>query len=182
MQVKPTASHHWGRVAVALSVFGAAVFYLWQPVSDYFLTGNFEPNLSIQVETESFALDTKVTLLAVHVKTINRGNVPVELLGSKGKGEIQLEIRRLDTLPTGSWVEPEKLPLVAQKDVLAKHSGSYVLEAAGVFDEVESIALQNGLYWIKATLVYPEGDYIDHVAVVSLENADKDIKRTARGQ
>lgn len=169
MQTNSLKTQHWGRVAVAISVVGAAIFYLWQPVSDYFLTGNFEPNLSIQIETEAFVLDAKQTLLAVHVKTINRGNVPVELLGAKGKGEIQLEIRKLDSLPSGSWVEAEKLPLVAQKDVLAKHSGSYVLEAAGVFDEVESISLPNGLYWIKATLIYPDGDYIDHAAVVKLE-------------
>lgn len=172
MQIKATPSHHWGRLAVALSVLGAAVFYLWQPVSDYFLTGNFEPNLSVHVETETFPVGAKESLLVVHVKASNRGNVPVELLGSKDKGELGLEIRRLEAMPTGAWVEPANLPLVASQNVLAKHRGTYVLEPNAMFDEVESISLPHGLYWIKATLVYPDGDYIDHVAVVSLENPD----------
>lgn len=153
-------------------MLGAIAFYLWQPVSEYFLTGSFEPNLSVHVETETFPLDAKESLLVIHVKIGNRGNVPVELLGTKGKGEISLEVRKLEGAPIGAWVEPGKLPLVASQNALAKHSGSYVLEPNSIFDEVETIPLPNGLYWIKATLGYPDGDYIDHVAVVKLENPD----------
>jgi len=174
--IKNTSNHHWGRFAVVLSVLGAVVFYLWQPVSDYFLTGNFDQNLAILVETENLPINSRESLLVIHTKVLNKGNVPVELLGSKGKGELVVEVRKLDQLKTGSWSDTETLQLIASKNLLERHKGTYVLEPNGIFDEVETIPLSNGMYWIKSTLIYPDGDYIDHVAVVKMESEKRNDK------
>ena len=48
------ASH---KLMVALPVLGMAVIYLWQPISDYFLTGSFNENVVLQIETETNKID-----------------------------------------------------------------------------------------------------------------------------
>jgi hypothetical protein len=33
-------------IALALPVLGAGIFYLWQPIADYFVTGAYDETLS----------------------------------------------------------------------------------------------------------------------------------------
>jgi hypothetical protein len=43
-------SHTGGWVAAVLSAFGAAIFLLWQPVTDYFVTKIYDDNLVRKLE------------------------------------------------------------------------------------------------------------------------------------
>ena len=73
-----------GWLAIALPAIGAAIFYLWQPITDFFVTGAYDENVIIQLDTESVKTDGTSELLVIHVKASNRGNVPVTIKSDGG--------------------------------------------------------------------------------------------------
>ena len=103
-------------MAAALSAGGAFVFFLWQPISDYFVTGTYDDNIVLQVDADSMRLDEQDKLLVVRLRVSNRGSVPVRL-HSKGKGALHVEIRHIANADTAEWVIPHTYPVVVQKPV-----------------------------------------------------------------
>ena len=91
----------------------------------------------------------------------------------KDEGELQLEIRRIDQTTNGNFVDPEKQPLITEKHLLDKYTNSYVIAPNAYQDEVESIPLPPGNYWIKATLVFDGGDYVEQVSIVRVGDDTK---------
>jgi hypothetical protein len=156
-----------GWLALALPVIGAGIFYLWQPITDYFVTGAFDENVVLLIDTETVKSDTKNHLLVVHVKASNRGNVPVTIKTDGGVGQIALQIRRIENPLEAKWLDPEKLPLVAEKNSLRNHNGVYVIAPNAFYEEVEAIPLPSATYWIKGSIIFENGEYIDQSAVVN---------------
>jgi hypothetical protein len=62
-------------LALVVPVLGLAIFYLWQPVTDYFVTGAFDENVVLQIDAETVKSDSKNPLLVIHLKASNTGNV-----------------------------------------------------------------------------------------------------------
>jgi len=156
-----------GWLALVVPVIGAGIFYLWQPITDYFVTGAFDENVVLLIDTETVKSDTKNPLLVIHVKASNRGNVPVTIKTDGGIGQIAVQVRRIENPGEAKWVEPEKLPLIAETNSLRRHNGGYVISPNSFFEEIEGIALPTGTYWIKGSIVFENGEYIDQTAIVS---------------
>jgi len=154
-------------IALVVPVAGAAIFYLWQPVTDYFVTGAFDENVVLLIDAETVKSDTKNPLLVIHIKASNRGNVPVTIKSDGGVGQIALQIRRIENLTEAKWIEPEKLALVAETNALKKHNGGYVIAPNAFYEEVEALALPSGTYWIKGSIIFENGEYVDQTAIFS---------------
>lgn len=154
-------------MALILPALGAGIFYLWQPVTDYFVTGTFDENVVLLVDAETVKTDTKNPLLVIHLKASNRGNVPVTIKSDGGIGQIALQVRRIERPEEAKWLEPEKLPMVAETNSLRHHNGGYVIAPNAFYEEVEAIALPSGNYWIKGSIIFENGEYIDQAAIVS---------------
>ena len=152
-------------IALFVPVAGAAIFYLWQPVTDYFVTGAFDENVVLLIDAETVKSDTKNPLLVIHIKASNRGNVPVTIKSDGGVGQIALQIRRIENLTEAKWIEPEKLALVAETNALKKHNGGYVIAPNAFYEEVEALTLPSGTYWIKGSIIFENGEYVDQTAI-----------------
>jgi len=161
------ASH---KIILALPVVGMALIYMWQPISDYFLTGSYDENIVLQIETETNKIDDEHQLLVLHVKPVNRGSVPVEITSNNKKGSLNVEIRKIETTEKNNWVLNEHLPVVNKIDALRNYKNGYLIEPNAYYDEVEAISLEKGLYWIKAVLTFDNGDFIDQSSVVRISN------------
>ena len=149
-----------------MPVIGAGIFYLWQPITDYFVTGTFDENVVLFLETETVKSDGKNPLLVIHVKASNRGNVPATIKTDGGVGEITLEIRRIQNPEEGKWIDPLKLPLTAEINTIRNHEGGYVIAPNAFYEEVEGISLPPGTYWIKAAIIFENDEYIDQTAII----------------
>jgi len=145
------ASH---KIMLAMPVIGMAMIYMWQPISDYFLTGSYDANVILQIETEANKIDADNQLLVIHVKPINRGSVPVEITSNNKKGSLIVEIRKIENTTNNKWVLDENLPLVNTIDAIRNYKNGYMIEPNAYYDEVEAISLANGLYWIKVRTTY----------------------------
>lgn len=156
-----------GLIALIASVFGAGVVYLWQPITDLFITGAYDSNVIIQIDSESIKGDTNNPLLVVRVRAVNKGNVPATLKDEAGHGDLVVEVRAIEDSTAGEWLDPSKLRSVAKKSLLTEHTGGYVIAPNAFYEEVGTIPLKAGTYWIRSTLTFPEGDYIDQVHVTS---------------
>ena len=156
-----------GWLALVLPVIGAGIFYLWQPITDYFVTGVFDENVVLLIDTETVKSDTKNPLLVIHIKASNRGNVPVTIKSDGGVGQIAIQVRRIESPAEAKWIEPEKLALVAETNALRKHNGGYVIAPNAFYEEVEGIALTAGTYWIRGSIIFENGEYIDQTAIVN---------------
>lgn len=77
-----------GWMAFLVPALGAAIFYLWQPITDLFVTGAYDENVVLQLDTESVKTDGKNSLLVIHIKATNRGNVPVTIKSEGGRGHL----------------------------------------------------------------------------------------------
>lgn len=156
-----------GFIAVAASVFGAGVVYLWQPITDMFVTGAYDPIVILQVDSESIKGDSSAPFLVIRVRAVNKGNVPATLKDEDGRGELNVEVRAIEGSAPGEWLDPTKLRSVAKKNLLASHSGGYVVAPNSYYEEVGTLPLKPGTYWIKSTLTFPDGDYVDQVHVTA---------------
>ena len=154
-----------GLIALIASIAGAGVIYLWQPITDLFVTGAYDPNVIIQVDSDSVKGDGNTPLLVVRVRAVNKGNVPATLKDEAGKGELVVEVRAIEDTAPGERLEPSKLRSVAKKNLLVDHAGGYVVAPNSYYEEVGTIPLKPGTYWIRSTLTFPEGDYVDQVHV-----------------
>ena len=156
-----------GWLALVVPVIGAGIFYLWQPITDYFVTGVFDENVVLLIDAETVKSDTKNPLMVIHVKASNRGNVPATIKSDGGIGQIALQVRRIEKPDEAKWVEPERLPIIAETNSLRRHNGGYVIAPNAFCEEIEGIALPAGTYWIKGSIIFENGEYIDQIAIVN---------------
>ncbi len=161
------ASH---KLMVAFPVLGMAVIYLWQPITELFLTGSYDDNVIVQLETETIKVNEHSQLLVLHVKPVNRGSVPVTITGDGKKGKFTVEVKRIDKTPDSQWIERDKLTLVNKTDILRHHKDGYTIEPNAYYDEVEAITLPTGIYWVNAKVTFDDGDYVDQSVAVKLAN------------
>lgn len=157
--------NHWKRIALIASLLGAGVIYLWQPITELFFTGAYEENVIVSIDAESLRDQGNDPLLVVRVRISNRGAVPAWVKDETGKGDLALEVSGIAGT-TGKWVDSDALKVIAQTSLLNKHKGGYVVAPNSFFEEVESIPLPKGNYLLKATLRFPDGDYLDQRAVI----------------
>ena len=161
------ASH---KLMLALPILAAAVIYLWTPISELYFMGTLHENVIVQLESEVIKVDEKRQLLVLHIKPVNKGSVPVAIIGDGKKGKITIEVKQIDKTQNEQWVESDQLRLVNKIDILRHHAEGYTIEPNSYYDEVEAITLPLGTYWIKAIVTFDDGDYVDQSLVVKLSN------------
>ena len=156
------------KLVVAMTIIGGLVYTLYEPITKVFYEGYFHPNIVLDLQVESFNIDKGRNLLVVHVLPNNKGNVPYVI---KDKNVFTLEVRRLKDVETNKWVDYDKQELITKTDLLRNiitdKGDTYTIETNGVYDEVESIPLANGIYYVNAILNY-DGAYVNQSAVVKL--------------
>jgi len=160
------------RLLVVLSFLGLGLFYLWTPISELFLTDNFVETMSLHLEGEQHHIDKDRQLLVIHVKSINKGTVPITI-GKDKKNTFTLEIRKIENPSTPSWLNYDKMEKVNQLDLLKNLKDGYVIESNNFYDDVEGIPLSNGFYWVKTKLTFENGDFLDDSVVVNLTDDEE---------
>jgi len=151
------------KLVVMLTVIGGIVFTLWDPLTNLFYTGYFHNNVTLEMKAQSFTLSQNKELLVLHVLPTNKGNVPISI---KDKNSFILEIRKIENPEKFAWIEPSKLQLISQIDMLRNlptPSDPFTLEANGAYDTTEAIPLDDGVYWINAILKHSGGVVTDSV-------------------
>jgi hypothetical protein len=156
------------KLVVAMTIIGGLVYTLYEPITKLFFEGYFHPNIILDLQVESFDLDKSRNLLVVHVLPNNKGNVPYVI---KDKNVFTLEVRKLRNLETNKWVDYGKQELITKTDLLRNiitdKGDTYTIETNGVYDEVESIPLANGIYYVNAILNYDDA-YVNQSQIVKL--------------
>ena len=153
------------------SAIGAVLLWGWQPIESLF-TGEFNENLNVQITSETIETCQPEKLLVLHIQPQNMGTMTIELGGKKG-GSLVVTVKRIPTdLQKDQWVDPKNLLPVATTDILAKHPEGYSLDRNISYDEVETIAVQPGIYWAGVLATYPDGDYIDQSIVIKVNDED----------
>jgi hypothetical protein len=148
-----------GWIAAALSAVGAAAFLLWQPLMDYFITGTYDENIVIQLEGASMKIKEDPKLLVIRVKATNKGNVPVKLI-PEGKGDMTIEVHKIEKAEPGEWVDPASTPILTKKLILDAAAGNLVVPPGSYWSREVSMPLPKGTYWIKSTLNRKTGEPI----------------------
>jgi hypothetical protein len=146
--------HHMpksGLIAAILSAVGAALFFLWQPIMDYFVTGTYDDNIVIQIEAETIQTTSSQTLLDIQLKALNKGNMPVKLI-SDGKGDLTIEVRQIVKPVDGAWLNPMEFPIVAKKTLAEASQGDISVAPGSYLSRELAISLPKGAYWIEGTL------------------------------
>ena len=158
------------KLVVAMTVIGGLVYTLYEPITKLFVEGYFHPNIVLDIQTEIINVDKNKNLLVIHVLPNNKGNVPLVI---KDKNVFTLELRRLKDTATNNWIDYDKQELVSKIDLLrnivSEVGDTYTLETNSVYDEVETIPLDNGVYYVNATLNY-DGAYVNQSAVIKIPN------------
>jgi hypothetical protein len=157
---------------VTVSFFGILIFYLWQPISDFF-EGHFHQNVLLQIDTETINAEKGNQILVVHIKPINRGYVPVEIGDIGHPGSFTLEIRKVNSIKKNNWVEYNNLPIISKFNILNNYKDGYILEPGAVFDEVEAIELPQGNYWVKAVFSFGKDYFVDSSELVEITTNKK---------
>ena len=156
------------KLVVAMTVIGGLVYTLYEPITKLFFEGYFHPNVIIDIQAESFSIDKNSSLLVLHVLPSNKGNVPYVI---KDKNVFTLEVHRLKDFESDKWVDYDKQELISKVDLLRniviEKDDTYTIETNGIYDEVESIPLANGLYYVNATLNF-DGAFVNQSAVIKL--------------
>lgn len=163
--IERIASH---KLMVAIPFIGMAAVYLWTPITELFLTGSYDENVIVQLESEAIKIDGHSQLLVLHIKPINRGSVPVIIAGDGRKGKFTVEVKHIDKTSDRQWIESDKLVLVNKADVLRHHKDGYTVEPNAFYDEIEAITLPFGTYWVNVKITFDNGDYVDQSTVVKL--------------
>lgn len=148
-----------GWIAAVVSAVGAAVFFLWQPVMEYFITGTYDDNVVIQLEADSMKLDSELKLMVIRVRAANKGNVPVKLT-SDGKGDLTIEIHKIEKPALNQWLDPNQSPTLTKKMILEANSVDLIVAPNSYWSKEVSLAIPTGTYWIKSTLNRKNGDQI----------------------
>lgn len=156
MNLPDKHSHTGGWLAAILSAIGAAVFLLWQPVSDYFVTHTYDDNVVLQIDADSLKTNEEVSLLAIRIRVSNRGSVPVQL-STSDKDDLTLEVRRIEKVETGQWVDSHAQPVLAKKSVFGPTSKGITVYPNAYWAKELAIALPKGAYLIQARLTKPDG-------------------------
>ena len=156
------------KIFVGITVIGGLIFTLWEPLTSLFYTGYFHTNIVLDLNAEIIPVAKNKQLLVVHVIPSNKGNVPLII---KNQNVFTLEIRKISKIESNQWVDYPKQKLIGKIDLLRnivlKNGDSYTLEPNSVYDEVESIQLENGIYYINAIFNF-DGEYVNQSQVVKL--------------
>ena len=156
------------KLVVAMTVIGGLVYALYEPITKLFFEGYFHPNVNIDLQVESFIIDKNKNLLVLHVLPSNKGNVPYVI---KEKNVFTLEVRKIKDIEINKWLDFNKQEPITKVDllrnILIENGDTYTIETNGTYDEVESIPLANGVYYINTVLNY-DGGYVNQSAIVKL--------------
>jgi len=153
-----------------MTVLGGLVYTLYEPITKTFFEGYFHPNIILDLQTEVINKTSNQNLLVIHVLPTNKGNVPLIV---KDKDVFTLEVRKVVDTKVNDWIDHTKQQLISKIDLLrniiVEKDDTYTIEVNGVYDEVETIQLNNGVYYVNATLNY-DGAYVNQSAVVKIPN------------
>lgn len=158
--------HHMpkgGWIAALVSALGAAVFFLWQPIMDYFITGIYDDNVVVQIDAETIAIDKNQKLLNIRVRALNKGSVPFKL-NLDGKSEFMLEVRPIDRLEKGQWVDPTSYPIAIKKNLIESLTADIAVAPGSYWGKEYAVLMPSGAYWLQARLHRKNGeDLVDGI-------------------
>ncbi len=162
--------HHMpkgGWIAAVVSALGAAVFFLWQPIMDYFITGTYDDNVVVQIDAETIVIDQNQKLLNIRVRALNKGSVPFKM-NLDGKSELMLEVRPIDRAEKGQWVDPTSYPVAIRKNLIESSSTDLAVAPGSYWAKESDVLMPSGAYWLQARLHrktgedLTEGTYFQH--------------------
>jgi hypothetical protein len=147
--------HSKGLIALVISALGIVTLYLWQPISDFFITGAYDEILTLKTEFETVDQQGNEPLLVIQAKVTNRGNVPVKI--DPSKTDQTIEIYELGEIKKFEWLSDSKGKLVAKKTFFEGESAEIQVAPSSHIERLSAIRLPHGIYVIKTKLKIKTG-------------------------
>ena len=150
-------SKQW--IALVASIVGLAILYLWQPITDYFITGLYDENITVKSEIESiYSLNEKPTIV-VRTRISNRGNVPFKIEYDANDQEIT--IYKIKKEEVGEWYKFENIEKIASKKIFEVEQQNTEIAPSAFIEKNNMISLNEGLYLIKINVKGKNGYHFE---------------------
>lgn len=164
MQKIDWKQHSTSWIALLFSVVGAVLLYLWQPISDYFITGAYDENILIQSESESIDIDAEYPLLVVRVHVANRGSVPIKV--NPNSQEHKIELIQIEQIKNKEWINEDQGKLVATEKLFNNTNVDSIAPNSQI-EIVKAIKINSGSYFVKYKLITDSGKVIKQTEFIS---------------
>jgi len=146
-----------------VSGISAAVIYLWQPVTEYFINGTYDENIFIQCETETLDSLDDASVMIVRVRISNRGSIPVKF-DPKSRDQ-RIILTKVDDFKNNVWLQKE-LGSTLRDDELFDTSDFNQISPNSQIEIVKAIKIKNGIYFITCILRTDSGKLIKQTEIV----------------
>ena len=173
MQKIDWKQHSTSWVALLFSVVGAVLLYLWQPISDYFITGTYDENILIQSESESIDLNSENPLLVIRVHIANRGSVPIKI--NPKALEQKIELFQIEQIKYKEWVHEEIGKLIATENIFNDTIVNSIAPNSQL-EIVKAIKINKGIYFVKYGLITESGKVIKQTEFINHNLKNNSIK------
>ena len=155
--------HSKGIIALVISALGIITLYLWQPISDYFITGTYDETITLKTEFETLDQESTEPLVVMQSKVTNRGNVPVKIDPSKSGQTI--EIYELEELKKFDWLKNTNGKLLSKKEIFDNESEEIQVSPGSYIERLSAIRLPYGIYLIKSKLKIKSGIELTEIEI-----------------
>lgn len=155
--------HSKGIIALVISALGIITLYLWQPISDYFITGTYDEILTLKTEFETLDQQSNEPLVVIQAKVSNKGNVPVRIDPLKSGQTI--EIYELGELKKLDWLKSTNGKLLTKKNIFADESEEIQVAPGSYIERLSAIRLPYGIYLVKTKLKIKSGGELNEIEI-----------------
>lgn len=159
-----------GLIALLASVLGIIVLYLWQPISDLFITGTYDEIVTLRTDFEILNQQRKIPLLVIHTKITNRGNVPVKINPSLDENKI--EIFEVQESKSFEWIKESDDKFVTSKKIFNEEEVEIQVDPNSYLERLSAIRLPRNLYSINTTVVGKSGFRLNEKELVEISKPE----------
>jgi hypothetical protein len=151
----------WGSALLPWVTIVSILVGGWWAYHNFSITDTAEWNPEIRVSTDVLPYDSNSSLLIVHVKPKNIGNVPIELHGGVKGGDISVRVLLMPTKHGLGRIDQSQLTKVENidevKNFVKEFGGEYTLEPGVEYDDLLYFVVpKDRLYVVCAKLNLPQ--------------------------
>jgi len=165
-------SKQW--IALIASVVGLVILYLWQPITDYFITGLYDENITVKSEIDSIYNINELPTIIIRTRISNRGNVPFKIDYESKDQEIT--IYKIKKEKNGVWYDFSKSEKITSKKLFNTDQQNIEIAPSAFIEKNNMISLEEGLYLIKLNVNGKNGYHYEEEEVYDNRNNLKDKK------
>jgi len=131
------------------------------------ITGEIQLNPELSVSAQTFPYSKDARLLMVRIRAKNVGKVRIYLVGDDALSVTLTKIP--DALVIGYVDIDKQSPVLQKNDLFKRYGGGSWVSPGAESEYVVEFIVAPSLYHIQASLVLPDGTFVDNAAVERVE-------------